>query len=389
MKRILYICLLALVTLSLMGQSVKELEKQRKQTLQQLEQTGKMLKETKRNETATINKLNLLNKDIKTRRQLISNLNSEIGALDREMQTLTAEKTVLQQELDSLKADYVNLVRQTHYASMQNSPLLFLLSASDFQQFYRRLRYMQEFAQYRRQQVQQIEEKQEAIDRQNELLQTNRKNKQNVLQVQKREQDNLTRDERKQKQMLTELKKKEKTLLAQQKKQQQKANELNKQIDRLIQKDVKKTANTLTKEEKLLAGGFEKNKGRLPWPTEKGFVSGQFGVQPHPTLSHVTVNNRGIYIQTTAGAIARAVYEGEVSAVFVSGGQNVVILKHGNYRTVYSNLTTLYVKMGDKLQAKQKIGKIYTDPDNDNQTEIFFQIRKDTDVLNPTLWLAQ
>lgn len=389
MKRILYICLLALVTLSLMGQSVKELEKQRKQTLQQLEQTGKMLKETKRNETATINKLNLLNKDIKTRRQLISNLNSEIGALDREMQTLTAEKTVLQQELDSLKADYVNLVRQTLYASMQNSPLLFLLSASDFQQFYRRLRYMQEFAQYRRQQVQQIEEKQEAIDRQNELLQTNRKNKQNVLQVQKREQDNLTRDERKQKQMLTELKKKEKTLLAQQKKQQQKANELNKQIDRLIQKDVKKTANTLTKEEKLLAGGFEKNKGRLPWPTEKGFVSGQFGVQPHPTLSHVTVNNRGIYIQTTAGAIARAVYEGEVSAVFVSGGQNVVILKHGNYRTVYSNLTTLYVKMGDKLQAKQKIGKIYTDPDNDNQTEIFFQIRKDTDVLNPTLWLAQ
>ena len=112
-------------------------------------------------------------------------------------------------------------------------------------------------------------------------------------------------------------------------------------------------------------------------------------MQPHPTLSHVTVNNRGIYIQTTAGAIARAVYEGEVSAVFVSGGQNVVILKHGNYRTVYSNLTTLYVKMGDKLQAKQKIGKIYTDPDNDNQTEIFFQIRKDTDVLNPTLWLAQ
>lgn len=389
MKRILYICLISLVPSILMGQSVQQLEKQRKQTLQQLEQTGKMLKETKRNETATLNKLNLLNKDIKTRKKLISNINSEIGALDREMRTLTARKGTLQHELDSLKADYASLIRQTHYAAMQNSPLLFLLSADDFRQMYRRLRYMQEFATYRKTQVKHIEDKQQEIDTQNSLLEANRKSKQSVLQVQKREQANLTRDERKQKQMLSELKKKEKTLLAQQKKHQQKANELNKKIDQLIQKDVKRTANTLTKEEKLLAGGFEKNKGRLPWPTEKGFVSGQFGVQPHPTLAHVTVNNRGVYIQTTAGATARSVYEGEVSAVFVSGGQNVVIVKHGNYRTVYSNLTTLYVKQGDKLQAKQKIGKIYTDPDNDNQTEIFFQIRKDTDVLNPTLWLAQ
>ncbi|MCM1035331.1 MAG: peptidoglycan DD-metalloendopeptidase family protein [Paludibacter sp.] len=384
-----HILLLLLLSTSVVGQSVKELEKQRKQTLQQLENTGKMLKETKRNETATINKLNLLNRDIKTRKQLIANLGSEITALDEEMRQLCQQKDQLQAELEALKADYAELIRQTHYADIQKSPLLFVLAADNFNQMYQRIRYMQEFAAYRKTQVHLIEDKQTEIDNRNQLLQQNKQNKQDVLQVRKREQENLARDERKQQSMLSELKKKEKNLLAQQKKQQKKADELNRKIDRMIQKEVKQTASTLTKEQQLIAGGFEKNKGRLPWPTEKGFISGQFGVQAHPTLAHVTVNNRGIYIQTTAGATARAVYEGEVSAVFVSDGQNVVIIKHGNYRTVYSNLTALYVKNGDKVAAKQKIGKIYTDPDNDNKTELFFQIRKNTDVINPSLWLTK
>ncbi|MBR1808858.1 MAG: peptidoglycan DD-metalloendopeptidase family protein [Paludibacteraceae bacterium] len=390
MRRLGYILTILFCSLlPLSAQSVKDLQKQRQQTLKQLEETNKMLRQTKTNETATLNKLTLLGKDISTRKQLISGINTEIRALDNEMSFLARQKDTLQRELELLKADYAELVRQTHYASMQQSPLLFLLSADNFRQLVRRLRYMQEFAQYRKQQVGMIENKQQEIEQKNTELQQNRRNRQDVLTVQKREQENLTRDERKQKKMLQELQKKEKDLLAQQKKQQKRANDLNKKIDELINKDVKRTANTLTKEEKLLAGGFEKNKGRLPWPTEKGFISGHFGVQQHPTLAHVTVNNRGVYIQTTSGTNARAVYEGEVSAIFVSDGQNVVIVRHGNYRTVYSNLTTLYVKTGDKLTAKQKIGKIYTDPDNDNRTELFFQVRKDTEVLDPALWLAQ
>ena len=373
----------------LTAQNVKDLQKQRQQTQKQLEETNRMLKQTKSNETATLNKLSLLSKDISTRKQLISGINTEIRALDSEMSFLSRQKDTLQRELEDLKQDYANLIRQTHYASMQQSPLLFLLSAKDFNQLIRRVRYMQEFAGYRKQQVRCIENKQHEIERKNDQLKENRRDRQGALQLQKREQENLARDERKQKKMLQELQKKEKDLIAQQKKQQKKMNELNKKIDELINKDVKRTANTLTKEEKLLAGGFEKNKGRLPWPTEKGFISGQFGVQQHPTLAHVTVNNRGVYIQTTSGSNARAVYEGEVSAIFVNDGQNVVIVKHGNYRTVYSNLTTLYVKTGDKVVAKQKIGRIYTDPENDNQTELFFQVRKDTDVLDPSLWLTQ
>ncbi len=391
MKRLIYILIACLAVCGTVQaqKTVKQLEKERKQLEKDLEQTSQMLKQTNKNKTATVNKINLLNNDIRTRKRLIKGLNSEITALDNEMQQLGAEKGRLQLQLDSLKADYVELIRKTHYADMQNQPLLFVLSADNFQQMYRRIRYMQEFAAYRKTQVAAIEKTQADIDTKNQELQTNRNSKQNVLKTRKREQDNLARDERKQQQMLKNLKKKEKELIAQQKKQQKKADALNKQIDKLIQEEIRKSKQKLTEEQQLVAGGFAKNKGRLPWPTEKGFISGQFGVHPHPTLAHVTVNNRGVYIQTTAGADARAVYEGVVSAIFVSDGKNVVIVQHGNYRTVYSNLTTLYVRQGDKLQTKQKIGKIYTDPDEDNKTEIFFQVRKDTDVLNPADWIQK
>lgn len=371
------------------AQTVKDLEKQRKQTLQQLETTGNMLKETKRNETATINKLNLLNQDIKERKKLIGNINMEISALDGEMTMLNNRRDSLQSELESLKADYATLVRETHYASAQNSPLLFLLSADNFNQLIRRMRYMQSFAEYRKEQVRQIEDVQIEIDNQNALLAENRLQKQDALNEQQRAKDNLQRDERKQQKMLTDLKKKEKDLVAQQKKQQKKADELDKKIEALIEAAQQKASKTtLTKEQKLIAGGFEANKGRLPWPTEKGFIRGKFGVQPHPTLAHVTVNNKGVYIQTTAGSYARAVYEGEVTACFVNGSTNAVIIRHGNYYTVYSNLKTVLVKMGDKVKAKQNLGVIASDPDNDNVTEVFFQVRKEKDILNPSLWLA-
>ncbi len=391
MKRLLYIliaCLTVCGTLQAQ-KTVKQLEQERKKLEQELAQTSKMLKQTKKNETATINKINLLNKDIKTRKRLISGLNNEISALDQQMRKLHAEKGRLQIELDSLRDDYANLIQKTHYANMQNQPLLFILSANDFQQMFRRIRYMQEFAAYRKAQVAAIKKTQTEIEAKNQALQANRTSKQEVLQSRKREQENLARDERKQQDMLKGIKKKEKELIAKQKKQQKKADALNKQIDKLIQEEIKKSAKTLTQEQQVVAGGFAKNKGKLPWPTEGGYISGQFGVHPHPTLAHVTVSNRGIYIQTTAGENARAVYEGVVSGIFVNDNKNVIIVQHGNYRTVYSNLTTLYVRKGDKVQTKQKLGKIYTDPDDDNKTELFFQVRKDTDTLNPADWIIK
>jgi septal ring factor EnvC (AmiA/AmiB activator) len=391
MRHILLIVLCAiLVVPCFSAESVKDLQKKQKKLQQEIEQTNKMLKQTKNDEKATMNKLQLLNQNIKTQKKLIRTLDNEIVALDTEMHRLSGKRDSLQIVLEGYKADYAQMVRASHYARMQQSPLLFLLSSDSFQQLARRARYLQEFAHFRQEQVRRIEATQAEIDTQNELLQANKNDKQTALNSRKREQENLKRDEKKQQNMLNQLKSKEKDLNKQLKAQQKKADELNKKIDDMIRKQTEKASKTsLTKEQKLLAGGFEANKGRLPWPVEKGMISGHFGKQQHPVYSQVIIDNKGIFLQTTAGTKARAVYKGEVTSCFMVGGTYAVIIQHGNYRTVYSNLKSLSVKQGDKVETKQNIGTIYTDPEQDQKTELYFQIYKDRDILNPELWIAK
>lgn len=388
MKRLITILTLALLTISMSAQTVKDLQKQQQQIQAQIKQTNQLLQQTKKNETATVNKLTLLNKNIADRKRLIKSINNEISTLDNDMHNLRQRRNELQTELEALQADYARLVRETHYADMQASPLLFLFSAQNFQQLIRRIRYMSEFTAYRKQQVARIRDTQNEIDIQNNLLQERKDDRQVALRNQQREKDNLSRDERKQQQMLTSLKQKKKDLTAQLKKQQKKADDLNKQIEAAIRKQTQSTS-SLTPEQKLIAGGFEKNQGKLPWPIEKGFISGYFGTHKHPVYENVTINNKGIYLQTSAGSSARAVYEGEVSACMKLGNTYAVIVQHGNYRSVYSNLKDICVQKGSKITAKQKLGTIYSDPEEDNKTELYFQIYRDRELLNPGLWLAQ
>lgn len=389
MKKLRFIvCLVcSLVVLRLAADEVKDLQREQEQIRRELAETEQLLKETKKNETATTNKLTLLNKNIKDRKRLINGINREIQAIDHDMLRLVARRGELQVEQNRLREDYAQLIRKTHYQQRMQSPLLFILSAKNFQQLMRRMRYLRQFARYRQRQVAAIEATQADIDAQNQSLAERKTERNAALKSQQKEQEQLTRDQRKQQKMLNELKKKEKNLAAKQKKQQKRINEINKKIEDVIRKQATKT--TLTKEQQLLAGGFEQNKGRLPWPVEKGFISGTFGVHQHPVYEHVTVNNKGIYLQTTAGSTARAVYEGEVSSCVVLGNTYAVIVQHGNYRTVYSNLSQLKVKQGDKVKAKQALGIIYSDPDDDNKTEVYFQIYKDRQLLDPTPWLAR
>ena len=379
---------LLLAAVCINAQNLKELQAQQKKYAEELENTGKMISQTKQNEKATENKLNLIGQDIRTRKKLINSINQELVALDKEQNRLQNEQSCLQAELDSLKRDYANLVQLTHYADMQQSPLLFLLSAKDFNQLFRRIRYMREFAAYRQEQVERIESIKADIQIQTNLIQDNRKEKDSALKTQQRERDQLARNERKQKAMLQDLKKKEKELIAKQKRQQKKIDELNKQIEKAIAKQVDRKQQ-LTKEQELIAGGFAANKGRLPWPVEKGFISGHYGKHQHPVYENVTINNKGVYIQTTAGSNARAVYEGEVTTCMVMGSTYAIIVQHGNYRTVYTGIQTPAVKPGDKIQAKQNIGKIASNSDDDNKTELQFQVWEDRTLLNPELWLAQ
>lgn len=385
-----HILLLGLLTctLSLTAQTVKDLQREQAQIQKELAITKQMLSETKKNEKTTTNKLTLLNRDIQNRKKLIRSIGNEINALDKDMKNLTIRRGELQEQLERYREDYANLVRKTHYADLQSSPLLFLLSSKSFQQLMRRMRYMREFAAYRQQQVKQIRATQAEIDVQNQLLADRKVERGEALKNEQREKENLDRDERKQKKMLKDLKKKESTLIAQQRKQQKKVDELNKKIEDLIKKQVQ-SKTTLTKEQQLIAGGFEANQGKLPWPVEKGFVSGFFGTHKHPVYEHVTINNKGIYIQTVENSDARVIYQGEVTSCIVLGNTYAVIVQHGNYRTVYSNLSKVYVKQGDKLEIKQPVGRIYTDPDQDGKTELYFQIYQDRNLLNPSLWLTQ
>lgn len=389
-KRLFVLSLILCFLLPAFSESVKDLQKKQKKLQQEIEQTNKMLKQTKTDEKATLNKLQLLGQNIQNQKKLIHTLDNEITALNREMNSLNNTRDSLQHVLDGYKADYAQMVRQSHYARIQQSPLLFLLSSDSFQQLARRARYLQEFARFRQQQVKRIEHTQAEIDTQNELLRENKNNKQSTLSTRKREQENLKRDERKQQNMLSQLKNKEKNLTKQIQQKQKKVNELNKKIDDMVRKEAEKASKTtLTKEQQLIAGGFEANKGRLPWPVEKGMISGHFGKQQHPVYTQVTMDNKGIYLQTVAGTKARAVYKGEVTSCFMVANTYAVIIQHGNYRTVYSNLSKLNVKQGDKVETKQTIGTIFTDPDQDQKTELYFQIYKDKNILNPELWIAK
>lgn len=387
MKKIItYICLF--ITLSASAQTMKDLQKQQQELEKEMAQTNKMLQQTKKNEKSTLNKLNLITQNLQTQRELINNLNSEITVIDTEITGINRKCDTLLNEQQALKKDYANLIRESHYNQMQQSPLLFLFSANNFQQLVRRARYLQEFAKYRQQQIERLASIHEELQTQNDRLQQLRSDKQTTLNTRKRQQDSYARDERKQKQMLNDLKKKEKDLTAKQQQQQKKKDELNKKIDELVRQQTQAKKN-LTKEQQLINGNFEANKGKLPWPVEKGFISGQFGRHQHPVYEHVTIDNKGIYIQTTAGSYARSIYEGEVTSCFKTGNTYAVIIQHGNYRTVYSGLSSLLVKQGDKVKTKQNIGTIYSDADEDNKTELYFQIYNGSFIQNPTLWITK
>lgn len=443
LKKVVFILLVFTTLQPLLAQNVKDLEKQRKQTLKLLESTNKMLNETKKSQKSSLNKLTIINKNINERKSLIKNISSEIVELDTEVNRLNQEKRVLENRLTLLKKDYARLIQESSANRSVYSKIMFVLSAETFDQSYRRLRYLGEFQEYRKSQVRKIEGVKTEIVQKSDSLNKNKATKEVVVKQKEVEAQNLSKDEQKVKSQLNDLKKKEGKLRADLKVQQRKANELNNRIQNIIAEEIRRAeakraaeakrraederkknlaasgsnaskkptssssgkdtstssssssstssgnVSALTKEEKLISGNFAANQGRLPWPTSNGFISGRYGVQPHPVLKHVTTNNKGIYIQTPAGSSVRAVFEGTVTQVFYIQGNNGVIIQHGNYRTVYANLSSINVREGQSVTAKQTIGRVYTDTENDNKTELYFQIYNGRNVMNPESWIAR
>ena len=406
MKKILTILLCFVhcsLCINLSAQTIKELEAEKKKALDELAVTNRLLNETQKNKKGTENKLNLLKQSIKQSTNYINALNKEIGMLDENISSIQASRLSHQERLERLRDEYAQTTRALYSHHKYFSPIIFIFSADNFNQALRRFRYLQQVASHRKYQAQEITKITKQLEIEENLLTENRIQKETAVSAKELEQQRLEQQRRKRNDELASLKKKETSLKKKQKEQQAKADKLNKKIQDIIaaeikrqkeeaakaKKEGKKDPYELSKEEKLVAGNFEANKGKLPRPVEKGFISAHFGIQPHPFLDKVQVNNKGTYFQIPAGSDARAVFEGEVTQCFsVPGSNQSVIVKHGNYRTVYSNLVTLYVKVGDKISTKQKIGKVFTDTENDNKTELYFMLYKDTEIQNPESWLA-
>jgi septal ring factor EnvC (AmiA/AmiB activator) len=408
MKKILIIlfCITyCALCINLKAQTIKELEEEKKKTLNELAVTNRLLNETQKNKKGTENKLVLLKKSIEQSNNYINTLNQEITILDTLITTLQNSRQTHIERLNKLRDEYARSTRAIYTQHKYFSPILFIISANNFNQAIRRFRYLQQIAAHRKYQAQEIQKITQQLEIEENQLTENRIQKETAVSAKELEQQRLEEQQRQRNDELITLKKKETNLKKKQNEQQKKADKLNKKIQDIIAAEIKrqkeeaaklakqqgkKDPYQLSKEEKLVAGNFEANKGKLPHPIEKGFISGHFGIQPHPFLDKVQINNKGTYFQVPAGSDARAIFDGEVTQCFsVPGSNQSVIIKHGTYRTVYSNLVTLYVKVGDKVSTKQKIGKIYTDTENDNKTELYFMLYKDTNIQNPETWLAK
>lgn len=434
LRLIIFGGLIILYSLSVTAQNssrVKELEKQRKEALSEIAETDKLLKETTRTAKNSLNRLNLLSNQLLNRKKVLSILNQEVTAIDSQIEATRREIVALEKELELKKANYCKAIQSMHKRKTSQDKLLFILSADNFSQSIRRMRYLKEYGNWQKKQATEIVEKQKEIDLKQNALQKTRKEKQALVDVREQERIKLQQEESSQKTEVQQLNKKQKELQADLRKKRQQAAALNRQIEKLIAEEIaraeeearkaererkareqaaakgektepaaKKTEErvaetkggyAMTQAEQKLSSNFANNRGKLPSPVTKKYtiVSG-FGEQQHQELKYVRTNNSGIDIQTSPGADAQAVFNGEVTRVFiVPGYNNSVIVRHGNYLTVYSNLSQVYVKQGDKVSTRQALGRVFTDTEEGNSTILHFQLWKEKTKLNPAPWISR
>ncbi|MCE5174838.1 MAG: peptidoglycan DD-metalloendopeptidase family protein [Bacteroidales bacterium] len=411
MKRGLSILLICLLSVGFYAQSsrLSDLEKKRKEALERVERTTQMLSKNKATTKNTIYRLNVLGDQIKARESFLNDLSKELGVISTEMSEIQEEYSELSLNLSVKKEQYAKSIRLMSRRNKSEDKLMFILSAKDLNQMTSRMRYLDEYAGYQRVQANEISRKQTELSEKRLALETVYREKEAVKNKQAQEARILEKERGDQKNLVSQLKGKEKQLKAELSKQRKQAEQLNRQIENLIAEEARKAAEkaardkttvrkaetkggyAMTVDEKKLSSDFGKNQGALPFPvSQQGTIIVHFGEQKYQDLKYVQNNSKGIDIQTRPGASAMAVFGGVVSKVFaLPGFNNSVIIRHGNYLTVYANLSSIYVKSGDKVKIGEAIGKIFVDSEQNDLTVLHFQLWKDTQRLNPELWLRQ
>ena len=379
------------------AQSRQSLEEQRRQTLLQIEETTRILEETQKNRTVSVDKLNLLIAQEKQFNRLISGINAEIAFADRQINETSVTISRMNNEIEKMKSEYARLVFQAYKSRGQYNKLVYVLSAKDFNEAYRRMKYFQQYSEFRKKQVADIKAKQEELQLVIAKLALQKTEKEKLLAEQIRENRRLGANKAEQNKEVNSLRAQERNLRTQLTAQQQKEKRLQAEIEKIITAELKRRNITpanlydrLTPEERLISNNFKENKGRLPWPTEKGTITGFFGLNPSPLFKNVQVPNNGIDITTVGGATVRSVFDGEILEVGGHLGNNsFVLVQHGSYTTVYSNLVEVTKKKGDKVKSKEVIGKVYTEK-GATSAVLHFEIWEGyKDKQNPELWISK
>jgi septal ring factor EnvC (AmiA/AmiB activator) len=378
-------------------QSKSELENKKKILQQEIEYTNQLLSDTKKNKKLTFNHLMQLNIKLKDREELIGLISGQIGTINRQIGETNTSITDLQTQLKKLKDDYARMIYNAYRNKDEYSRLMFIFAAGSFNQAYMRLKYLQQISEYRHQQAEEIEKTQQQLSAKLVELEERKKEKNELLGTQENEKEVLKKEKSEKEDVLTDLQSKEKQLKKDLEKKRKDAEKLQQAILRIIKEEIEKAnegrpkspANklVLTPEAQQLSNSFASNRGKLPWPVIQGVIVDRFGPHPHPSMPDITINNNGVDIATTRGALARAVFDGEVTGVVnIPSSGKVVIVRHGEYLSVYANLNEVYVKTGDKIKTKQNIGNILFDED-DSKTELHMEIWKGQVKLDPEEWM--
>lgn len=384
------------------GQSKKELEKRRDALDKQIRTTTALIEQARKEQRVTQEQLALLESQIAARAQLIRTMDNEVRAADDRIRQDEETIAALKADLSTLKEGYSRMIAAAYRNRSAHDRLSYLFASSSFQQAFRRSRYINQLAAQRRRQAALIEETQASMNARVEALKQQRQEKAVILGEQVQEKRKLDTDRAGQQSALASLRKEEGRLRETQKKQEGQRRNLEAAIRKAIEDAVKPKAVpkgstgkpakldiTLTPEARELNNDFEKNRGKLPWPVEKGVITGRYGKQAHPVLKGIVIDNNGIDITTEKGAGVRAVFRGEVTSVIVlPGAGKAVIVSHGAYRTVYSNLASVSVAKGQKVDTKQAIGTVLTGDDGAVAHIEVWKITADGLVnVDPALWL--
>ncbi|MCF8218565.1 MAG: peptidoglycan DD-metalloendopeptidase family protein [Bacteroidales bacterium] len=380
----------------------EELKEKKKKIEQDIRYTNKLLSETKENKKTTLSQLNLINRQINSREQLIHTINSEVEYLKRQIGDNESEINDLNQELKELKEEYARMIYHAYKIKSRYHKMMFIFSAESFDQAYRRIRYLRQYNDFRRKQAELIQEKKQSINTKIAQLKEDTERKVNLLARKEQERQKLKHEKKGQNNVIEELKDRENQLRRELRQKQAQARELEKEIERIIAAEMAKasektteTSSTpefkLTPEQVALSDDFTSNKGKLPWPTKRGQISSTFGRHAHRKLRGIQEINNGITISTSPNARAIAVFGGRVTKVISIGNKKAVLIQHGDYFTLYDNLTVVEVSPGNQVETGDVIGTVKTD-NSSGETEINFQIwraksRGQPEKLDPQNWI--